>query len=164
MKVKMTRKELFELDIVLKTTKFDNTPDMPIKGVFRYMLTSNLKITGKEIEIINSAFPPADGYADYKTSEADICREFNLPRVEDASKLEDAKRNAFDDAVIALKEKFADAIEAQEIINKEKLAFLDEEIEIDLKTVSAKDFPNIAEDNRFPHWEIWRVFSTIVVE
>ena len=58
-----------------------------------------------------------------------------------------------------LKTEYADALSVQDEINKELNTFLQEEIEIDLKTVKPDDVPVILNKN---HWEIWDALSEIV--
>lgn len=158
--MKLTRKNVVELDHVLKTTNYD----MPIGARFRYTTSSNLKVTGAEIAEINAAFPVPDAYKEFKQKENAVYVEFGVTNINDIAKFEEEKKQALEAKFDALKEEYADAIDEYNAIEKEKIDFLNEEIEINLRTVKVDDVPNIATENVYPHWEIWRVLELIVVD
>ena len=160
MKIKMNRKQAMELDVVLKTTNFD----LPISGKFRYMMTSNLKTLEKEISEVNAAFPPVDKYVEYSKKINELNVKNKITKKEDVSKLEEDKKLAYEEKTIELNVEYAEALAEQEIVNKERFAFLEESTELELKTVKPDDVPNIAEKNQFNHWDIWNVLMLIVVE
>ena len=156
----MNRKQAMELDVVLKTTNFD----LPISGKFRYMMTSNLKTLEKEISEVNAAFPPVDKYVEYSKKINELNVKNKITKKEDVSKLEEDKKLAYEEKTIELNVEYAEALAEQEIVNKERFAFLEESTELELKTVKPDDVPNIAEKNQFNHWDIWNVLMLIVVE
>lgn len=158
--MKLTRKDVVELDHVLKTTNYE----MPIGARFRYTTSSNLKKTGAEIDEINAAFTIPDQFTKFKEEEAKIYTDFGIKNVADIEALEEEKKQELEAKFDILKEDYADAIEEYNSVEKEKIDFLNETVEIDLKTVKVDDVPDIAEDNIYPHWEIWRVLELIVVD
>lgn len=160
MKIKMNRKQAMELDVVFKTTNFD----MPISGKFRYMVTSNLKTLEKEITEINSAFPPIEQYVEYTKKMNEVNVRFKVSTKEDVTKLEEDAKLAYEEKLIELDTIYAEAIVEQEMVNKERFAFLAEQTELELKTVKPDDVPNIAEKNQFNHWDIWNVLMLVVAE
>jgi len=160
MKMKLKRRQVIELNHVLTTTKFD----LPINGKFRYALTANTKITGDEIKQLNEAFPPCPAFIEFKKKEGEIYKSFSVNSQESIDKLEEGKRQDLEEKLIALRGDYDPAIKDQDAINKERIDFSEEEIEIDLKTVKPEDTPNISEDNKYFHWDIWNTLSIIVVE
>lgn len=158
--MKITRKHVVELDHVLKTTNFE----MPICARFRYATSSNLKKTGAEIDEINAAFPVSDSYNEFMKKQAGIYNEFGVKKIEDINDFEEEKRQELDAKLDSLKEEYADVIEEHNTVQAEKRSFLNEEIDLDLKMVKIDDMPNIAEDNMYPHWEIWRILEVLVTE
>jgi len=73
--------------------------------------------------------------------------------------------NDFDSYKIkALDEEYKDVLEEVRAIEEERIEFLKEEVDLDLKTVKVDDMPDISEDNQYPHWQIWAVLETIVVD
>lgn len=156
----MNRRQAMELDVVLKTTNFD----LPISGKFRYMMTSNLKTLEKEIAEVNAAFPPVEKYVEYSKKVNELNVKNKITKKEDVSKLEEDKRLAYEEKLIEFNAEYADAIAEQEVVNKERFAFLEEGTELELKTVKPDDVPNIAEKNQFNHWDIWNVLMLVVVE
>lgn len=160
MKMKLKRKKVIELNHVLNTTQFD----LPINGKFRYMLTANIKITNDEIKQLNDAFPPCPEFVEYKQKEAAIYKSFGIESKESINILEEAKKQDLEEQLIALNATYEAAIRDQDVINKERLDFAEEDIEIDLKTVKAEDTPNISEKNQYYHWDIWNTLSLVVTE
>ena len=49
-------------------------------------------------------------------------------------------------------------------LESERSEFIKEEVDLDLKTINVDDMPDIAEDNKYPHWQIWGILETIVVD
>ena len=160
MRRKLKRRQIIELNHVLTTTKFD----MPINGKFRYALTANTKITGEEITQLNDAFPPCPTFIEFKQKEAELYKVFGVTSLDHMNTIEEAKRQDIEERIIELRNEYESAIKEQDVINKERIEFAEEEIEIDLKTVKAEDTPNISEDNKYYHWDIWNTLSVIVVE
>lgn len=160
MKMKLKRRQVIELNHVLTTTKFD----LPINGKFRYALTANTKITGDEIKQLNEAFPPCPAFIDFKKKEAEIYKSFAVTSQETIDKLEEGKRQDLEEKLIELRGEYDPAIKDQDVINKERIDFSEEEIEIDLKTIKPEDVPNISQDNKYYHWDIWNTLSAIVAE
>lgn len=160
MKMKLKRRQLIELNHVLTTTKFD----LPINGKFRYALTANTKITAEEIKQLNEAFPPAPAFVEFKKKEGEIYKAFAVTTKDQINALEEGKRQDLEERLIELRSEYEAAIKEQDEINKERIDFSEEDIEVDLKTVKAEDTPNISEDNKYFHWDIWNTLSIIVVE
>ena len=157
--MKLKRHNIVELDHVLKTTNYD----MPISARFRYATSSNLKVTGAEIDEINAAFPVPDAFKEYKQKENAVYTEFGVKNINDIQTYEEEKKQEIEIKLDTLKEEYIDAIDEYNAIQHEKKEFLKEEIEINLRTVNVNDVPDIAKDNIYPHWEIWRVLELIVV-
>ena len=160
MKLKIKRRQVIELNHVLTTTQFD----LPINGKFRYALTANIKITGDEIKQLNEAFPPCPAFVEFKQKEADIYKLLGVTSQESIDKLEEGKRQDLEEKLIMLRNEYELAIKDQDAINKERIDFSEEEIEIDLKMIKPEDFPNISETNKYFHWDIWNTLSIIVAE
>jgi hypothetical protein len=137
---------------------------MPICARFRYATSSNLKKTSAEIDEINAAFPISDSYNEFMQKQGVIYTEFGVKALSDVNDLEDEKRQELEAKLDELKEEYSDAIDEQNAVNEEKRSFLDEEIDINLKMIKIDDMPDIAEDNMYPHWEIWRVIELLVIE
>lgn len=158
--MKLTRKDVVELDHVLKTTNFE----MPICARFRYATSINLKKTSAEIEEITAAFPISESYAEFTQKQGAIYTEYGVTKLDDIAEFEEEKQQELEAKLDAIKEEYADAIEEQEAIEAEKRVFLDEEIELNLRQIKIDDMPDIAEDNMYPHWEIWRVIELLVLD
>lgn len=158
--MKITRRRIVELNHVLKTTEFD----FPIKAKFRYMLTKNIKTTDDEIKAINEAFPIPDSVITVRNAEVELLRKFGIANPADAQKFEEEKRQAFEEEYSKFTEENASIFEEQRAYDREKMEFLNEEVDIDLKMVVVDDVPDISKNNKYPHWEIWSILETIVTE
>ena len=160
MKLKLKRRQLLELNHVLKTTKFD----LPINGRFRYMVTSNVKTTDEEIKQLNEAFPTPEKFVEFKKKEAEIYKTFGVAGQEALKTATDDIKNIVEDKLIELRSEYTDAINENDELSKERFSFLEENIEADLKTITPDDVPNISTDNKYYHWDIWNTLSIIVQE
>lgn len=158
--MKLIRKNVVELDHVLKTTNYVQ----PIKTRFRYATSKILKVTGAEIEEINDAFRTPEAFVEYRQKEAKVYAEFGVTKLEDINEFEEEKKQELDAKLDALKEEYSDAIDEFNALEKEKLEFLDEEVDIPVHQVKLEDMPDIAAENMYPDWEIWRVLQLIVAE
>lgn len=158
--MKITRKTVVELDHVLKTTNFE----MPISARCRYAISSNLKKTSAEIDEINAAFPTSDSFTEFMNKKSAIYNSFGIKRIEDVNELEEEKRQELESKLDELTEAYSDVIDERNAVEEEKISFLNEEVEIDLKLIKISDMPDISKDNIYPHWEIWRVIESLVID
>ena len=158
--MKITRTSVLELNNVLKSTQWI----MPIKSAFRYAISYNVKSTDKEIEAINEAFPAPEGYQSFLDGERAITAKYKITEQKQFDALADEVKEVIEAELKAYREVNKDFIDELNAIEKEKSEFLKEEVEIDLRTVKLDLMADIDDGQKYPHWEIWRVLETIIVE
>lgn len=137
---------------------------MPIKSAFRYVISYNVKSTDKEIEAINEAFPAPEGYQSFIDGERAILAKYKITEQKQVDALADEVRDALESELKSYREDNKAFIEELNAVEKEKAEFLKEEVEIDLRTVKLELMADIDDGQKYPHWEIWRVLETIIVE
>ena len=160
LRMKLTRFEIMELNQVLSTTNYV----MPIKPQYRYMVTQNLKITKQEIDAVNEAFPLPSGTEEYKNKRVDIQNKFNIKSDKDLLELSDEDKAEYWTEISALDVEYKVLIEELKVYEAERMDFLKESIDIDLKSVRLADCPTISENNNYNDWDIWNVIEKIVEE
>lgn len=158
--MKLTRQKVLELNHVLAHTNFE----MPISARFRYTVSQNVKVTKDEIDAINEAFKMPEELNVYNSERQEIVAAAGISSDEEYFKMEEEARKELDGKIKELDEKHAEVLDKVKAINAERAEFLKDEIELPLKTIKLDDMPDISENNEFPHWQIWAVLETIVVE
>ena len=158
--MKLTREKVLELNHVLAHTNFE----MPISARFRYTVSQNIKIAKDEIDAINEAFKMPEEFNAYNNERQQIINAAGISSDEEYLKMEEEARKELDGKLKELDEKYAEVLNKVNAINAERAEFLKDEIELPLKTVKLDDMPDISETNEYPHWQIWAVLETIVVE
>jgi hypothetical protein len=158
--MKLKREKVLELNHILANTNFE----MPLSARFRYTVTQNIKATKGEIDAVNEAFQPPEEINEYNTSRQAIISEAGISTDEEYAALEEDARKELDAKLFALDEENKDLLAEVTELEAERLEFLKEEVDIELKTIKVDDMPDIAEDNQYPHWQIWAVLEAIVVD
>lgn len=133
----------------------------PIAGRFLYMVSTNKKLVEEEVKLTLEAFPYDQKYTDFENERIKMLNEAGIFQNSDIAKLTDEQRIDLENRVNKLREANADAIKAEEDISVERNKFLDEEIDLPLRTIGIEDVPEIvAEDN----WGIFDILSPIIEE
>lgn len=158
--MKLKREKVLELNHILANTNFE----MPLSARFRYTVTQNIKSTKGEIDAVNEAFQPPEEINEYNKSRQAIIAEAGISTDEEYAKLEEDARKSLDTKLAALDEENKELLAEVTELEKERLEFLKEEVELDLKTIKVDDMPDISKDNQYPHWQIWAVLETIVID
>lgn len=125
----------------------------PIPCKVRYAFSVNLKRCTDEAKELDEGFPPDEKWLEYEKGRIQILNEGGIKTNEDITKLSTEQIAALEERVKVYGEPYADAIKAQEEIIKAREETLNEDIEVDLRTVTPDELPNIAVDGE--DWEIW---------
>jgi len=187
--MKLTRNQIVELNYVLRETNWVHDEKSPLKSYFRYILKHNIKVTDAEVEMIKEVFPIPDGYVKFTENQNKIIDKYSKLEIDlhakysveynkdedkyDTSGLSDESKEelvkehtklkeAYTTDIKANSETYKDILAEFEASEKEKVEFLNEEIEIDIKKGKIEIIPDISAVNKHPHWEIWRVLELIV--
>lgn len=158
--MKLTRAKVLELNHILANAKFE----MPISARFRYTVSQNVKITKGEIDAINEAFKAPEEINEYNSRRQKIIAESGISTDEEYHEMEEEARKELDDKIKSLDEEYKELLTEVQEIENERSEFLQEEVDLDLKTIKVDDMPDISEDNQYPHWQIWAILETIVVD
>ena len=151
MKMTVKRRYLIELRGILMNA--DKIFSGPIPCKVRYAFSVNLKRCTDEAKELDEGFPPDEKWLEYEKGRIQILNEGGIKTNEDITKLSTEQIAALEERVKVYGEPYADAIKAQEEILKAREETLNEDIEVELRTVTPDELPNIAVDGE--DWEIW---------
>lgn len=158
--MKLTRAKVLELNHILSTTNFD----MPLSARFRYTLSQNIKATKTEIDAINEAFQSPEEINVYNKKRQSIITDAGISTDDEYKALESEARAELDAKLATLDGEYTELLEEVRELETERSEFIKEEVDIDLKTINVDGMPNIAEDNQYPHWQIWAILEEIVTD
>lgn len=153
--MKVTRGYAIELCQVLHNA--DKLFESPITGRFRYMASYNLKKVDEERRLTLEAYPFDPRYVEFEEKLEAIKREAGGPQK--INQMSDVEKDQLEQRIIALEKEYEDALDAEREMSKGREEFLKEEIELELRTITPDDIPNIVAAN---HWQIWNLIEPLV--
>jgi len=153
MKMTVKRGYLLELRNVLANA--DRVFGGPIPCKVRYAFSVNMKRCNEEAKEISEGFPNDEKWVEYEQGRISILREAGVNSNADIAKLSKDELAALEERVKVYGEPYEDAIKAQGEIDKAREETLAEEIEVDLRTVTPDELPDIKIENE--DWKVWNV-------
>jgi len=171
--VTMSRKQLIDLGLVL--AQADHIFKQPITGRFYYAATKNRTIAQDEYKITQEAYPESPEIATYDQRRIALINEVGetiregfstLPVPErdaiiNSSELTPEKKNALMAKIAELDEEFKDALEEFRKTDAQRNEFLNEWIDVDLKTVKPEEIPDIVDGDG---WKIYAILDPMIKE
>lgn len=152
--MKMTVKRSYLLDLQNVLVNADKVFAKPISGRFRYMASLNAKVCGDERDAVMQAFPYDETWIEFERKRVSIIREGGIETNDDLLKLSEEERVALEERVGKLADEYKDAIEAEKELDKARDEFLAEEIEVDLRTTTPDELPEIIAGD---DWNVWNI-------
>ena len=119
----------------------------------RYAFSVNMKVCNKEAMEIEEGFPNDEKWMEYERGRIAILHESGIRSNEDLAKLSTEQMNAIEERIKVFAEPYEDAIKAQEEINKARSETLSEDVEVDLRTITPDELPDIIVENG--DWQVW---------
>jgi len=157
--IKITRGKLLDLMHILETTNFD----YPQGNRFRYMISKNMEMCQKELDEINNAFPPPQGYTEYIKNRQGIYKKYNVKEEKNYEQLPDETKKSLDAEIKTLEDEHKALFAEIDALEKEKTEFLKEEIEVKLYKLQMDLMPNISQENNYSNWDIWAMLLNYVI-
>lgn len=157
--MKLTRRKILDMNLVLMNA--EQVFKKPIMGRFYYAVTKNRTITEEERKLTLEAYPYDGKYIEYEQKRDAMLTEAVSNRPEGVTvnqalaMLPVEQKDALQARVNTLMEEYKDAIAEEEVRNVDRNKFLDEEIEVDIRTVSPEEIPEIVAPDG------WSVYSSI---
>lgn len=146
MKRLLTHQAIFDMNQAIRNTKFEGR----VSSVFRYSLRKNLEVTQAEVDNMIEAFKPEQEFLDYRKELATLASEYGVQNIDDIANfdktikaLPDDKNAEFTRRQTDLADKYKNAIEQQQLADKELQDFLKEKVEIDISMVPAEQCPEL---------------------
>lgn len=155
----ITRRKLLDMNMVLMSA--EQVFKKPIMGRFYYAVTKNRSITEEERKLTLEAYPYDEKFLEYEQKRDAMLTEAVSTRPEGMSvnqalaMLPVDQKDALQARVNTLMEEYKAAIDEETARNVERDKFLDEEIEVDIRTVSPDEIPEIVAADG------WAVYSAI---
>lgn len=153
MKMTVKRKYLLELRSILANANQIFGGTIPSK--VRYAFSVNMKRCNEEAKEIEEGFPNDEKWVEYERGRINLLHEAGVNSNADLSKLSTEQRNALEERIKVFAEPYEDAIKAQEEIVKARTDTLDEDVEVELRTITPDELPNIIIEN--DDWQVWNV-------
>ena len=153
--MKMTVKRKYLLDLRNILANADRIFGNKIPCKVRYAFSVNMKRCNDEAKEIDEGFPPDEKWLEYERGRIEILKESGIQCNEDLDKLSQEQLDTLTERVKVYAEPYEDAIKAQEEINKARMETLNEDVEVDLRTVTPDELPDIVLEN--DHWQVWNV-------
>ena len=147
------RKYLLELRSILANANQIFGGTIPSK--VRYAFSVNMKRCNEEAKEIEEGFPNDEKWVEYERGRINLLHEAGVNSNADLSKLSTEQRNALDERTKVFGKQDQDAIKAQEEIVKARTDTLDEDVEVELRTITPDELPNIIIEN--DDWQVWNV-------
>jgi len=153
--MKMTVKRKYLLDLLPIFANAGNIFGGSIPSKVRYAFSVNMKRCSEEAKEIEEGFPNDPKWVEYEKGRIQMVHEAGINSNEDISKLSAEQLNALDERIKVYAEPFEEAIKAQAEIDKACAETLDEDIEVDLRTITPDELPIIKTEHN--DWHIWNI-------
>jgi hypothetical protein len=153
MKMTVKRKYLLELRSILANANQIFGGTIPSK--VRYAFSVNMKRCNEEAREIEEGFPNDEKWMEYERGRIDILHEAGINSNDDLNKLTTEQMGSLEERIKVYAEPYEDAIKAQEEINKARMETLDEDVEVELRTITPDELPPIILET--DDWQVWNV-------
>lgn len=153
------RRKLLDMNMVLMNA--EQIFKKPIVGRFYYAVMKNRNIAEEERKLTLEAYPYNEKFIEYEQKRDAMLTEAVANRPEGVNvnqalaALPADQKDALQARVNALMEEYKEAIDEETARNVDRDKFLDEEIDVDIRTVSPDEIPEIVAPDG------WSVYSAI---
>ena len=147
------RKYLLELRSILANANQIFGGTIPSK--VRYAFSVNMKRCNEEAKEIEEGFPNDEKWVEYERGRINLLHEAGVNSNADLTNLSTEQLNALEERIKVFAEPYEDAIKAQEEIVKARTDTLNEDVEVDLRTITPDELPDIIIEN--DDWQVWNV-------
>jgi hypothetical protein len=114
-----------------------------------------MKRCNEEAREIEEGFPNDEKWMEYERGRIDILHEAGINSNDDLNKLTTEQMGSLEERIKVYAEPYEDAIKAQEEINKARMETLDEDVEVELRTITPDELPPIILET--DDWQVWNV-------
>ena len=126
-----------------------------IPSKVRYAFSVNMKRCNEEAKEIEEGFPNDEKWIEYERGRIEILHEAGINSNDDIPNLTAEQLNALEERIKVYAEPYEEAIKAQDEINKARSETLEEDVEVDLRTITPDELPTIIIEN--DDWQIWNI-------
>lgn len=161
--MKIQRERLLILNVILQQA--ERIFKAPISGKFYYTVTRNRKIAEEERKLCYEAYPVDQKYLEYDQKRVGIYQEEGVntdAKLRELSVKDAEKFNAIQERQRKLAEEYKEAIDAEAKMAEARDEFFKEDLEVDLRTVSSDELPEIDPKSGANCWEVFSRIAPIV--
>ena len=153
--MKMTVKRKYLLDLRDIFANADKIFGGQIPSKVRYAFSVDMKRCNEEAKEIEEGFPNDEKWLEYERGRINLLHEAGVNSNADLAKLSTEQLNALEERIKVYAEPYEDAIKAQEEINKARTETLNEDVEVELRTITPDELPTIILEHE--DWQVWNV-------
>ncbi len=153
--MKMTVKRKYLLDLRNIFASADKIFGGKIPSKVRYAFSVNMKRCSEEAKEIEEGFPNDEKWLEYERGRINLLHEAGVNSNADLAKLNTEQLNALEERIKVYAEPYEDAIKAQEEIIKARTETLNEDVEVELRTITPDELPTIILEHE--DWQVWNV-------
>ena len=161
--MKIKREKLLLLNSILQQA--ERIFKAPISGKFYYTVTRNRNKAEEERKLCYEAYPVDQKYLEYDQKRLAIFAEegiTNDKQLYELSVNEPERFNAMQERQRKLQEEFKEAIDAENKMSDARNEFFKEDLDIELRTISSSEIPEINPDAGISAWEVFNALEPIV--
>ena len=153
--MKMTVKRKYLLDLRAIFASADKIFGGKIPSKVRYAFSVDMKRCNEDAQEIAEGFPDDEKWLEYERGRINLLHEAGVNSNADLAKLSTEQLNALEERIKVYAEPYEDAIKAQEEINKARTETLNEDVEVELRTITPDELPAIILEHE--DWQVWNV-------
>lgn len=153
--MKMTVKRKYLLDLRNIFANADKIFGGKIPSKVRYAFSVDMKRCNEEAKEIEEGFTNDEKWLEYERGRINLLHEAGVNSNDDLAKFSTEQLNALEERIKVYAEPYEDAIKAQEEINKARTETLNEDVEVELRTITPDELPTIILENE--DWQVWNV-------
>ena len=162
--MKIQRENLLKLNAILQQA--ERIFKAPISGKFYYTVTRNRNKAEEERKICYEAYPVDDKYIEYDRKRREIFIEEGITsdlKLRELSVNDRERFNAIQEKQRNLMEEYKEAIDVENKMAVARNEFFKEDLDIDLRTISSAEIPELNPDSGINGWEVFSAIEPILV-
>lgn len=154
MMMNVKRNYLIQLKTVLEHP--ESIFEGPVTGAIRYMVSMNYKVAKEEFDTVLQAFPFDEKYLEFQQKRREYLTSVGVQTDADFLRKDEDTRNAISERLNAIAEEYKDAIDVENELDKERDAFLEQTVDVNLYTIKPNELL-LKTTETSQGWDVWNV-------
>lgn len=153
MKMTVKRKYLLELRNIFANAHKIFGSKIPSK--VRYAFSVDMKRCNEEAKEIDEGFPDDEKWIEYERGRIAMLHDAGVNSNDDLANLSAEQLAALEERIKVYAEPYEEAIKAEQEIKNARAETLEEDVEVDLRTITPDELPEIITET--DHWQVWNI-------